>query len=104
MILSLMHFFKVTTEMELWWVIFGFFAQAMFMMRFVVQWIASERARASVVPVAFWYFSLLGGLTLLAYAIHRRDPVFIFGQALGTVIYVRNLWLIHASKHRLAKG
>ena len=100
MVLSLMHFFKVTTEAELWWVTFGFFAQAMFMMRFLVQWIASERARRSLVPVAFWYFSLLGGLTLLAYAIHRRDPVFIFGQALGTVIYVRNLWLIHASRNR----
>lgn len=94
---ELMHFFKVTTQAELLWVIFGFFAQGMFMMRFLIQWIASERARASVVPVAFWYFSLLGGLTLLAYAMHRHDPVFIFGQALGTVIYVRNLWLIHAA-------
>ena len=98
MTLSLMHFFKVTTQAELRWVIFGFPAQSMFMMRFLIQWIASERARRSVVPVAFWYFSLAGGLTLLAYAIHRRDPVFIFGQALGTVIYVRNLWLIHAAR------
>ena len=97
---TLMHFFKVTTQAELLWVVFGFFAQAMFMMRFLIQWIASERARASVIPVAFWYFSLLGGLTLLAYALHRRDPVFIFGQALGTVIYLRNLWLIHASNRR----
>ena len=94
---TLMHFFKVTTTAELGWVIFGFFAQAMFMMRFLVQWIASERARQSIVPVAFWYFSLLGGVTLLAYAIHRRDPVFMFGQALGLVIYARNLWLIRAS-------
>lgn len=98
MTLSLMHFFKVTTQAELLWVIFGFLAQSMFMMRFLIQWIASERARRSVVPVAFWYFSLAGGLTLLAYAIHRRDPVFIFGQALGTVIYVRNLRLIHAAR------
>ena len=98
MTLSLMHFFKVTTQAELLWVIFGFLAQSMFMMRFLIQWIASERARRSVVPVAFWYFSLAGGLTLLAYAIHRRDPVFIFGQALGTVIYVRNLLLTHAAR------
>ena len=94
---TLMHFFKVTTTAELWWVVFGFFAQAMFMMRFLVQWIASERARQSIVPVAFWYFSLLGGVTLLAYAIHRRDPVFMFGQALGLLIYIRNLWLIRVS-------
>lgn len=95
---ELMAFFKVTTTAELMWVLFGFFAQALFMMRFLIQWIASERARRSVVPVAFWYFSLAGGVTLLAYAIHRRDPVFIFGQALGTVIYLRNLWLIHAER------
>ena len=101
---ALMHFFKVTTQSELLWVISGFFAQGMFMMRFLVQWIASERARRSVVPVAFWYFSMLGGVTLLAYAIHRRDPVFIFGQALGTVIYARNLWLIHASKRSALEG
>ena len=98
MTLSLMHFFKVTTQAELLWVIFGFLAQSMFMMRFLIQWIASERARRSVVPVAFWYFSLAGGLTLLAYAIHRRDPVFIFGPALGTVIYVRDLWLIQIGR------
>ncbi|HRO15207.1 MAG TPA: lipid-A-disaccharide synthase N-terminal domain-containing protein [Paracoccus sp. (in: a-proteobacteria)] len=95
----LLHMFHVTTQAELLWVLFGFFAQTLFMMRFLVQWIASERARRSVVPVAFWWFSLAGGVTLLAYAIHRRDPVFILGQGLGTVIYVRNLWLIHAERH-----
>lgn len=92
--------FNVHTTAELLWVLFGLFAQALFMMRFLIQWIASERARRSVVPVAFWYFSLAGGLTLLAYAIHRRDPVFILGQALGTIIYLRNLWLIHAEQRR----
>lgn len=76
------------------WVILGFVAQFMFMMRFVVQWIASERARRSVIPVAFWFFSLGGGSLLLIYAIQRRDPVFICGQALGLFIYIRNLWLI----------
>ena len=96
---ELLHFFDVHTTAELLWVLFGFFAQALFMMRFLIQWIASERARRSVVPVAFWYFSLAGGVTLLAYAVHRRDPVFMAGQALGTIIYARNLWLIHAERH-----
>ncbi|MEO9612454.1 MAG: lipid-A-disaccharide synthase N-terminal domain-containing protein [Nitratireductor sp.] len=81
------------------WILLGFVAQAMFTMRFLVQWIASERAKRSVVPVAFWFFSLGGGTLLLLYAIHRKDPVFIAGQALGLVIYIRNLWLI-ANEHR----
>ena len=76
------------------WIVLGLIAQALFMMRFVVQWIASERAKRSVVPVAFWFFSLGGGLLLLVYAIQREDPVFILGQALGLFIYIRNLWLI----------
>ena len=101
---ELLRIFDVHTRAELLWVLFGLLAQALFMMRFLIQWIASERARQSVVPVAFWYFSLAGGLTLLAYAIHRRDPVFILGQALGTVIYIRNLWLIHASDRRFNPG
>ncbi len=70
------------------WVILGFLAQGLFTMRFVVQWIASERARASVVPVAFWFFSIGGGLLLLVYALYRKDPVFIAGQALGLVVYM----------------
>ena len=76
------------------WVILGFVAQFLFMMRFIVQWIASERARRSVVPVAFWFFSLGGGVLLLVYAVKRADPVFIAGQALGLLIYLRNLALI----------
>ncbi|MBN9040125.1 MAG: hypothetical protein BGP05_20510 [Rhizobiales bacterium 62-47] len=76
------------------WVILGFVAQAFFTMRFAVQWIASERARQSVVPVAFWFFSIGGGVLLLAYALYRRDPVFIAGQAFGLVVYVRNLYFI----------
>jgi lipid-A-disaccharide synthase-like uncharacterized protein len=76
------------------WVILGFAAQAFFTMRFVVQWIASERARKSVIPVAFWFFSIGGGILLLIYALYRRDPVFIAGQALGLVVYVRNLYFI----------
>jgi len=77
------------------WVLFGFGAQCLFMMRFLVQWIASERKRRSYVPVAFWYFSLAGGVMLLTYAIQRRDPVFILGQSLGLMIYLRNLVLIY---------
>jgi len=78
------------------WVFFGFAAQGIFMMRFVVQLVASERKKRSHVPVAFWYLSLVGGLMLLVYALARRDPVFVLGQALGIVIYARNLMLIRS--------
>ncbi|MFX3816636.1 lipid-A-disaccharide synthase N-terminal domain-containing protein, partial [Streptococcus suis] len=67
-------------------------------MRFVVQWIASEKAKRSVVPVTFWFFSLFGGVLLFIYAIVRKDPVFIAGQGLGLVVYIRNLWLIANEK------
>ena len=77
-----------------WWVILGFVAQLMFTGRFLVQWIESERQGRSVVPIAFWFFSIAGGLLLLAYALYRRDPVFIAGQALGLLVYVRNLYFI----------
>lgn len=80
------------------WLIIGFLGQALFSARFIIQWIASEKQRKSVVPLAFWYFSLLGGLVLLAYAIHRRDPVFVLGQAFGAVIYVRNLYFIYRER------
>lgn len=80
---------------EFWWVLLGFSGQLLFSMRFIVQWVMSERARKSVMPVAFWYFSLAGGVVLLSYAIYRRDPVFMFGQGLGLIVYARNLWLIH---------
>ena len=81
-------------DKEAWWLGIGFLGQSLFMMRFVLQWIQSERHRKSVIPVSFWYFSILGGLTLLVYAVHRKDPVFIVGQALGIGIYLRNLYLI----------
>jgi lipid-A-disaccharide synthase-like uncharacterized protein len=76
------------------WTFIGLFAQGLFMMRFVVQWIASERAKKSVVPHTFWYFSLSGGIILLIYAIHQEDPVFILGQGLGLFIYLRNIHFI----------
>jgi len=81
---------------DMTWLAIGFAGQLMFTARFLVQWIASERARRSIVPHAFWWFSLAGGATLLAYAIWRRDPVFAIGQASGLVIYARNLMLIGA--------
>ena len=80
------------------WVLFGFIAQVMFMARFLVQWIASERARRSVVPTAFWFFSIAGGTLLLIYAIYREDPVFILGQAAGLFIYLRNIALIRRER------
>lgn len=76
------------------WVILGFVAQACFTMRFVVQWLASEKAKRSVMPVAFWFFSLIGGALLFIYSIQRKDPVFIAGQGLGLFVYIRNLVLI----------
>lgn len=97
---TLFPLLHVETWTEFWWVVFGLSAQAMFMMRFVVQWLASERAGRSIVPVAFWYFSVAGGVMLFAYAVYRRDPVFVLGQSLGLVIYFRNLWLIHGEKRR----
>lgn len=90
----------VTGWVEFWWVVFGFFGQFLFMSRFLVQWIASERAKRSVIPIAFWYFSIGGGLSLFAYAVHRGDPVFILGQSLGIFIYARNLYLIYVEKSR----
>ncbi|SNY93480.1 Uncharacterized N-terminal domain of lipid-A-disaccharide synthase [Cohaesibacter sp. ES.047] len=77
------------------WLILGFLAQAMFTMRFVVQWIASERVGRSVVPVAFWFFSIGGGALLFIYALKRGDPVFIVGQGAGLFIYLRNVRLIY---------
>jgi len=67
-------------------------------MRFLIQWIQSEKHKKSVIPLAFWYFSLLGGITLFAYAVYRQDPVFILGQSLGVFIYMRNLYFIYNNK------
>ena len=77
-----------------WWVLLGLAAQFFFTMRFVVQWIASERVGKSVIPVAFWWFSIGGGLLLLVYALYRRDPVFILGQGFGVFVYLRNLYFV----------
>lgn len=77
--------------------ILGFVGQFFFSMRFVVQWIASEKHKKSVVPLSFWIFSVLGSSLLLIYAIYRKDPVFILGQAPNLLIYFRNIWLINHS-------
>jgi lipid-A-disaccharide synthase-like uncharacterized protein len=86
------------------WLTVGFLGQALFTARFLVQWLASERKRESIVPVAFWWLSLLGGVALLLYAISRRDPVIITGQAMGLFVYVRNLMLLHTVKREAAQG
>jgi len=87
-----------------WWVALGFLAQGMFTMRFVVQWIASERAGRSVVPLWFWIFSIGGGLLLLVYALYRRDPVFIAGQAFGVFVYLRNLHFVLRERRLASAG
>ena len=81
------------------WLIFGLLGQLCFTMRFVVQWIASEKRKESVIPVSFWAFSLMGSLILLIYAIYRKDPVFILGQAFGFTVYIRNLQLIFKKRN-----
>ena len=80
------------------WISVGFLGQIAFMMRFLVQWIVSERRGESVIPIAFWFFSLGGSLILLSYAIHRRDPVFTLGQSFGFIVYIRNLMLIYRNR------
>jgi lipid-A-disaccharide synthase-like uncharacterized protein len=86
------------TTTESIWIAVGFLGQGLFFGRWVIQWIASERTAKSQMPIAFWYLSLVGGLITLAYAIYRRDPVFIAGQGVGSLVYVRNLMLIHRQR------
>ena len=95
---ALMARFEVNTWVELVWAAVGLGGQFFFFMRFFIQWIASERRKQSVVPLAFWYFSVAGGTILLVYAIYKADIVFILGQAGGLAIYMRNLMLIYAHR------
>ncbi|OGW65181.1 MAG: hypothetical protein A3H49_08915 [Nitrospirae bacterium RIFCSPLOWO2_02_FULL_62_14] len=87
-------FGKCLSYIDAAWITFGFLGQTIFFMRWVVQWLASEKHAESRVPIAFWYMSLIGGLITLAYAIHIKDPVFIAGQSVGAIVYLRNLMLI----------
>lgn len=95
---SLMSFLGAETQGELIWIMVGLGGQVLFMMRFMIQWLASEKARRSVIPISFWWFSIGGAAVLLAYAIHRADPVFILGQSLGFFIYARNLWFVYLER------
>jgi lipid-A-disaccharide synthase-like uncharacterized protein len=92
----------VTITSEELWVAFGLIGQAMFFGRFLVQWIASERAGRSVIPVAFWFLSIAGGAIVLVYSIYRLDPVFIIGNTTGVLIYGRNLFLVSREKRETA--
>lgn len=89
---------------EIAWLAFGLAGQSLFMMRFIVQWIHSERHQKSMIPVSFWYLSLLGGLSVLAYGFHRADPVIILGQLPGTIVYTRNLMLIRRERARAGQA
>jgi lipid-A-disaccharide synthase-like uncharacterized protein len=77
-----------------WWVLLGYAGQSLFAMRFLVQWVASERVGRSVIPVAFWFFSIGGGTLLFGYALYIRDPVFILGQGFGLFVYLRNVYFV----------
>lgn len=104
MMAKLMTWWAATSAQELVWLSIGLIAQLMFSARFLIQWIASERARRSIVPETFWYFSFAGGAMLLAYAVYRVDPVFILGQGMGLLIYARNIQMIWRQKGEDATG
>lgn len=85
------------------WIAFGVVGQLIFALRFILQWIASEKKKESHIPVLFWYLSLLGSIILLIYAIKRKDPVFILGQSTGFIVYIRNLMLIYKKRMKSAQ-
>ena len=93
-----MNFLLSLNKIEIIFLVIGFFGQAVFASRFIIQWIYSEKKGQSSIPIVFWYLSVIGGLTLLVYAIYRRDPVIIMGQSFGVLIYIRNLVLIYKKK------
>ena len=95
---QILDYLDIGSALDLAWLAVGLAAQLMFSARFLVQWITSERRRQSVIPTAFWHLSLAGGVLLLAYGVHRGEPVIILGQTFGIVVYARNLWLIRAGR------
>jgi len=98
-----MDFTSLSTE-EIVWLGIGFLGQSLFFSRWLLQWASSERREESHIPVSFWYMSLIGSVIVLAYALHRVDPVFIAGQSVGTIVYVRNLILLYRAKKRAVSG
>ena len=98
-----MDFSALSTE-DMVWLGVGFFGQSLFFSRWLLQWASSERREESHIPISFWYMSLVGSVIVLTYALHRMDPVFIAGQSVGTVVYVRNLILLHRAKKRAVSG
>jgi lipid-A-disaccharide synthase-like uncharacterized protein len=92
------------TDYEIMWVGIGFVGQSLFFGRWLLQWFVSERKAESQIPIAFWYMSLIGSVIVLAYAIHRMDPVFIAGQGVGTLVYVRNIMLVQRTPKRVVSG
>lgn len=88
-------------SIPIWLLALGFCGQIAFSLRFIVQWVRSEIKKESYIPIAFWYFSLAGGVLLLLYAVFRKDPVIIIGQAAGLIVYIRNLRLIYKKKNQL---
>ena len=96
---SLQHHMQAMSTSDIVWLSIGLIGQCLFMMRFIVQWIHSERHGQSIIPVSFWYLSLTGGMIVLAYGFHKLDPVIIMGQLPGTIVYIRNLMLIRRPHH-----
>ncbi|MCM2294296.1 lipid-A-disaccharide synthase N-terminal domain-containing protein [Allorhizobium sp. BGMRC 0089] len=92
---ELLAYFKINNTADLIWVVLGLVAQLIFSLRFIIQWLVSEKEKRSVIPTAFWWISIVGSIMLLAYGIHRHDPIIILGQALGIVVYGRNLMLLY---------
>jgi lipid-A-disaccharide synthase-like uncharacterized protein len=97
------NYFDAMSGQDFTWLLVGLLGQALFMMRFIVQWIHSERHQESLIPISFWYFSLLGSVIVLAYGLHKTELVIIVGQLPGTLVYVRNLMLIKKANTKKSK-
>ena len=97
---SWQQYFIKLSSVDLFWLTVGLLGQLMFMLRFLVQWVCSEKSGKSIIPISFWYFSLLGGITLLAYGIYKVEPVIVIGQLPGTFVYIRNLMLISINNQK----
>ncbi|ACM36275.1 MULTISPECIES: lipid-A-disaccharide synthase N-terminal domain-containing protein [Rhizobium/Agrobacterium group] len=95
---DLLAYFKIHDTADLIWLGLGVLAQLMFSLRFIIQWLVSEKQKRSVIPAAFWWFSVIGGIMLLAYGIHRGEPIIMLGQGLGIIVYIRNLMLLHQGR------